>query len=387
MTGSTHMNPYPTDPYQNKGELPDPFRCPGGARVDTRDAWSACGRSWADLVVGLEYGGMPPAAESVQPEPLCRAGVRRFPGGPHLWSYRLHCLGGERPISFGVRILFPETKDPIPAIINGDGCWWYLTEAIASKVVESGCALVMFNRTELAEDLGDIPADDKTRRRGGLYDVYPGRTFGALSAWAWGYHRCVDLLESLPFIDTSRLAVTGHSRGGKTVLVAGVTDERISLVNDNGSCAGGSASFRYVGNGGETLNIVNVFPSWFGPGIREYVGREEDVPFDQHCLLAAVAPRPLLLTYALDDRWSNPEGMVQSAWAAGEVYRYLGHADDFAFHLRPGGHEHGAADWDVLLDYINWKWRGGEPRAAYNKHPYAHMKPGFTWAAPESSAT
>ena len=95
-----------------------------------------------------------------------------------------------------------------------------------------------------------------------------------------------------------------------------------------------------------------MFPSWFGPGLHPYLAREGELPFDQHCLLAALAPRPLLLTYALDDRWSNPEGMVQCAWAAGEAYRFLGRPDNLAFHLRPGGHSHSAEDWAVLLDFI-----------------------------------
>jgi hypothetical protein len=111
---------------------------------------------------------------------------------------------------------------------------------------------------------------------------------------------------------------------GEVRLVAGATDERIMLINDNASCAGGSAAFRYVGDGGETIDIINAFPSWFGTGLRPYLEREEDIPFDQHCLLASMAPRPLLLTYALDDRWSNPEGKVQCAWAAGILMESTG---------------------------------------------------------------
>ena len=357
---------------------------PDGGRVSTRETWPGRSRAWKDMILEMEYGGLPPNPEKVEIEFLCHSGVSCWPEVPRLWSYRVHCHGGARSFSFCVKLLFPCTPGPFPAIINGDGCWWYLSEAVARRVVASGCALVMFNRTEMAEDLGYANVPDKNRRIGGLYDVYPGRPFGALSAWAWGCHRCVDLLHELPFIDTGRIAVTGHSRGGKTALVAGMTDERIALVNDNASCAGGSAAFRYVGDGGETLNIVNVFPSWFGPGLKTYLGREGDLPFDQHCLLASIAPRPLLLTYARDDRWSNPEGMVQCAWAAGEVYRFLGAPDNLAFHLRKGGHSHAIEDWHVLLDFIAWKWQGGKPGAAYGRHPYAHLLPAFSWKAPDA---
>ncbi len=376
------MKQYPTEPIVNKGNLPDPFAFPGAPRILSREEWPGCSAAWRDLILDMEYGGMPPKPESVEVETLSHSHVWHWPGAPKLWSYRVHCRGGARAFSFCVKILFPSTPGPFPAIVNGDGCWWYLSEDMLRGALDRGCAVVLFNRTEMVEDLGYVEVPDKHTRSGGLYEVYPGLTFGAVAAWAWGYHRCVDLLAGLPFIDQARIAVTGHSRGGKTTLVAGATDDRITLVNDNASCAGGSAVFRYVGNGGETLDIINAYPSWFGTGLKPYLGREGDLPFDQHCLLAAIAPRPLLLTYAGDDRWSNPEGMVQCAWASGEVYRFLGCPENLAFHLRPGAHSHSLEDWKVLLDFIGWKWSGTPPTAPYNAHPYEHLQPAFAWKAP-----
>ncbi len=380
----TAENPYPTNPAVNKGTLPNPFTPPNGVPITTAADWPAAAQAWRDLIVEMEYGGLPPQPTDVEIEILCRSQTRHWPQAPMLWSFRIHCHGGAKPFSFCGQLLFPQTDHPLPVIINGDSCWWYLTDDIVQRVVASGCALLLFNRTEIVEDLGYDGVPDKHKRSGGLYDVYPGQSFGAIAAWAWGYHRCVDLLLQLPFIDAGRIAIAGHSRGGKTVLVAGATDERIGLVNDNGSCAGGSATFRYVGHGGETLDIINVFPSWFGPGLRPYLNQEEQIPFDQHCLLAAIAPRPLLLTYALDDRWSNPEGMVQCAWATGEVYRFLNATEQFAFHLRPGGHAHAAADWEVLLDFVGWHWGGKRPLMLYNQHPYGHLRPAFSWQAPSN---
>jgi hypothetical protein len=385
MTEPGERNEYPTEPIVNRGGLPDPFALPDGGRVRNREEWSARADAWRDLILDMEYGGMPPPPEAIEVETLAHSAIRRWPDTPHLWTYRITCHGGTRDISFCVRILFPNADGPFPAIVNGDGCWSYISDDVSRRVVGSGFALITFNRTEMAEDLGYQGVPDPTQRKGGLYDVYPGRTFGALAAWAWGYHRCVDLLYQLPFIDKTRIAVTGHSRGGKTVLLAAATDSRITLVNDNASGAGGSAACRYVGHGGETLNILNVFPSWFGPGLKPYLGREGEIPFDQHCLLAAIAPRPLLLTYALNDRWSNPEGMVQCSWATGQVYRFLGSPDHLAFHLRPGTHSHATEDWEVLLDFIGWKWRGMPPSAPYNKHPYAHLRRAFAWKAPEDA--
>lgn len=367
-----------------KGDLPDLFMKPENERIASKEEWTEQSLFWRNLVLETEYGGLPPQPDTIDIESLCRSAVRHWSDMPNLWSYRVFCHGGKSTFSFCVKILFPNTPGLFPAIIHGDGCWWSISDQVAQQVLKSGCALVMFNRTEMAEDLGYHDVPEKNQRKGGLYDVYPGQNFGALSAWAWGYHRCVDLLYELPFIDKQRIAATGHSRGGKTVLVAGMTDERITLINDNASGSGGSAAFRYIGAGGETLNIINVFPSWFGPGLQSYLDREEDLPFDQHCLLASIAPRPLLSTYALDDRWSNPEGMVQCNRAAAEVYGFLEVQDNIAFHLRSGDHAHSPEDWDVLLDFIAWRWQGKKPESNFNNHPYNNLTPAFSWNAPNS---
>ena len=397
--GINSENPYPTTPRLVKGELQDLFVMPDGSRLARRKDWSRRAEAWRDLVLDIEYGGMPPAPERIEVEDLCHAGNPWWKDEPRLLSYRITCHGGDKPLAFCVKVIFPANrKGPFPAVIHGDGCWWNITDAVGQLVMENNCALVLFNRTEIVADLGygeiwnrrDVAeamgygdSPDKTRRVGGLYELYPDHTFGAIAAWAWGFHRCVDLIESLPFIDASRIAVTGHSRGGKTALVAGVTDERIGIVNDAASCAGGSSAYRYVGHGGETLEIVDAYPTWFGPKIQDYLGREEDLPFDQHCLLAAIAPRPLLMTYALDDRWSNPEGMVQAFWAGREVYRFVGFPDRIAFNLRLGEHLHSLEDWRVLMDFANWHWHGLAPMHSYNEHPYTHLVPAFSWKAPE----
>ncbi len=368
-------------PFQSRGELPDPFLTATGQRISTHSEWLTQAESWRCLIVDIGYGGLPPKPEGITIETLCLSVARNFPGTPKVHSFRVHCQGGQTPFSFCVQIICPSSESPSPTVICGDGCWRYVTDEVICHVLESGCALALFNRTEFAEDLG-YAAADKHRRKGGLYDAYPDASFGAISAWAWGYHRCVDLLVELPFIDRKRLAVSGHSRGGKTVLLAAATDDRISLINDNASGAGGSATFRYVGDGGETLEILSEFPSWFGTGLLPFIGREEEIPYDQHCLLATIAPRPILFTYALDDRWSNPEGMIQSVWATNEVYQFLDAPQNLAFHLREGDHQHGLEDWRVFMEFLSWHWFQTSPATHFNLHPYHQLKPFFSWRGP-----
>jgi hypothetical protein len=370
-----------TDP----GGLPDPFAWPDGQRVGSPQAWPERARAWVDEIVATAYGGLPPAPERIAIETLCDGRARRLPGSPRSLSYRVRALGGVQEVILGVKLLVPDADGPVPAIAYGDGCWWNLGDVAVGRILERGLALALFDRTEVAADVPSAPGTPPPRR-GGLYEAYPGGTFGAIAAWAWGYQRCVDLLVALPWIDPRRIAVTGFSRGGKAALVAGATDARVGLVHDHASGAGGSAAYRFVGEGGETIEIVDRFPAWFGPGLRAYVGREVDLPFDQHCLLAAIAPRPRLSTSATHDLWANPEGMVLCARAAAEVYRYLGHPSAAAFHLRPGEHAHTADDWSVLLDFIDAQWRGQAPRLSYGEHGYAPTASAFPWRVPADAA-
>src|SRR5207244_1529508 len=107
----------------------------------------------------------------------------------------------------------------------------HVSDDTLKQIITRGYALAEFNRLELAPDLPG--------RTGLIYDAYPNADFGALAAWSWGYHRCVDFLCTLDYIDKSKIAIVGSSRGGKCALFAGATDTRIALTNANASGAGG----------------------------------------------------------------------------------------------------------------------------------------------------
>ena len=356
-------------------DLPDLFAWPDGRGVETPAEWTARARAWGDLIVGVAYGGLPPAPDGMAVELRSEARVHRLPGAPRLLALRLRPRVGGGESAFAVRLLLPEAPGPVPAIAYGDGCWWNLDDATLTRFADQRVALAIFDRTEVAPDAGRIAGrvaegEAPPARRGGLFDLLPGATFGALSAWAWAFHRVVDLLRRVSEVDAERIGVTGFSRGGKAALVAGASDERIALVHAHASGAGGAAPFRVLGEGAETLDVVRAFPTWFGPRLRGFLGRERELPFDQHALLAAVAPRGLLLTCGADDHWANPAGMVQAARAAGEAYRLLGEPGAPWLALREGGHAHTAADWQLLLDVVAWRWQGGpEPDALVGPGP------------------
>ena len=310
------------------------------------EEWRERRRAILAELVDLEYGGMPPAPESVRVEQL------QHP----INALSMKVYINER-FNFMMQVFKPKPLEEgrkYPVILAGDGCYRTCNDEVIDNAVARGYVVAKFNRVEFANDLLR-----EHRRVGGIYDLYPDSTFGAISAWAWGYSRAMDALETLSFIDTANVAITGHSRGGKTVLLAGAVDERFAVVNPNGSGCGGGGCFRYRTEprdgkrGNERLEeIMRGLAYWFGPKLKEYIGRDTELPFDQHFLKACVAPRKLLETNGRDDTWANPKGAYLTHEAAKEVWELYGVPENIAYRLREGDHAHLPCDFDALLAFI-----------------------------------
>ena len=136
--------------------------------------------------------------------------------------------------------------------------------------------------------------------------------------------RCVDYLETQPFADKSKLIAVGHSRLGKTALVAGAFDERFALTAPAGSGCGGTGAYRFNGKkrgGKEGLEeATKNYPQWFGPHLREFAGQVEKLPFDQHWLMALIAPRLFIAAeQAAGDGATNGKALAQAYLAARPV--------------------------------------------------------------------
>ena len=163
---------------------------------------------------------------------------------------------------------------------------------------------------------GDVAEDRMGGEKTGIFaEMNCARTddsWGVLSAWAWAASKVADYLVRDERFDKNRLAVVGHSRGGKTALLAGVTDERFYL--SISSCSGNSGTALSRKNKGETIeSIVKRFPYWFCENYKKYAGKEDLLPFDQHHLLALLAPRKCYVTSATSDAWADPSGELLSA--------------------------------------------------------------------------
>ncbi|HSH94606.1 MAG TPA: DUF5060 domain-containing protein, partial [Roseimicrobium sp.] len=220
----------------------------------------------------------------------------------------------------------------------------------------------------------------------------PSNDCATIAAWAWGLQRAVDYLVTTPDIDQHRIVVTGHSRLGKAALVAAAFDERIALAIPHQAGSGGSAPSRTWikapaapeapptpagAKKPETVRQINEkFPHWFNARFKEFDDQPDRLPFDQNCLVALCAPRPVLFSNGRADTWINPAGQFEVLRAAAPVYRLLG-AGDFSattlpadgqmidgalgFFIRPGGHSLRPEDWKAFLDFAD-KRLGTSPK-------------------------
>lgn len=189
----------------------------------------------------------------------------------------------------------------------------------------------------------------------------------ALGAWAWGSSRIADWVQRQPWANASQLAIIGHSRQGKAALWAGAQDERFQVViSNNSGCGGAALSKRAYG---ETIGrITSTFPHWFCPAFSRYAENEQALPFDQHELLALMAPRHLYVASAEDDRWADPRGEFLAAQAIAPVYALYGlkgiedatmpaiHQpiqNQVAYHIRSGKHDVTSYDWHRYMDFCD----------------------------------
>jgi hypothetical protein len=234
------------------------------------------------------------------------------------------------------------------------------------KIIDRGYGLV-------TAFYGDIDLDKNDGFKDGIHGAVEssekrdGSSWGSIAAWVWGLSRGLDFLETYEPVDGSKVVAFGHSRLGKTSLWAGATDERFAgVISNNSGCGGAALSRRAFG---ETVGRINKsFPHWFCENFHAYGKRENELPFDQHQLVALMAPRPVYIASAQDDQWADPKGEFPSAKHADPVYRLLGKdgldqeempkvdqpvGKTIRYHMRSGKHDVKAYDWEQYLKMMD----------------------------------
>jgi hypothetical protein len=386
-------------------ELPDPLAMFDGSPVATAADWQARRREeLKELFEHYMYGRSPERPEKVTGRVLFEdraalggQGVLReveVSFGPADWPKMYLLIAtpqGDGPFpcfvgaNFGGNHLFTDhpqvrlpqvwTPERYPGVVGnratdaGRGAQsdvWPLAE-----IVRRGYATATFYCGDVQPDRPDAPEGMRAvwaKTAGAQPD--DGDQTATIMTWAWGIGRAVDYLATDKSIDRQRIAAVGHSRLGKTALVAGAFDDRIALTVANQAGCGGSGPSRHADERAETVQrITRAFPHWFCRNFTEFAADPSRLPFDQHSLVALCAPRPVLFTAAADDLWANPAGQFQVLRAASPVYELLGVkgleaaamprpdwplvASRLGYWIRSGEHAMSPADWKTYLDFAD----------------------------------
>lgn len=240
----------------------------------------------------------------------------------------------------------------------------------AEMLIDSGYAVAAF-------DGNDLAPDNKTTFANGALQLYPEQITAdngmrAVGAWGWGASRVMDYFEKDVGIDAKKVALVGHSRGGKASLWAAAQDQRFALCISN--CSGNSGAALARRQFGERISRINTsFPHWFTTNYKKYNDHEDLLPVDQHMLIALIAPRPVYVTNASKDLWADPKGTFLSLKNAEKAYSLYGMKSNLpanspeinspiiqsplAYHIREGEHELMAYDWNNFIKFANYHYK------------------------------
>jgi hypothetical protein len=388
-----------------QSQMPDPLVLMNGHRVTSKEQWTGERRPELKALFGhYMYGSLPPKPTQVEAR-LSGRHADFLDGKATLKLLTLETGSGNAPqidlmlvvpnqrqsrapvflaMNFcGNQALTDDSRVPlarswVPAFCKGctnnsatessrgaQAADWPLAE-----IVRRGYALAAFYSGDIDPDRADVSEGVYAWQAQGDADKNTAANRGTLSAWAWGFQRCVDYLVTDPDLDAHRIAAVGHSRNGKAALLAAAFDERIGIAFPHQAGCGGSAPSR--GKIGESVKAINDrFPHWFNAEFKQFNDAPERLPFDQNGLVALCAPRAVLFSAAQEDQWANPAGQFEVLQGADPVYRMLGveglstHqmplvrqlvSSRLGYYIREGKHSMTADDWRIFMDFADKRW-------------------------------
>lgn len=358
--------------------LPDPLMSANGRKVSNAGQWTETRRDEVLELFRENVFGRVPSGSYDKSFTIVSKDAKAIGGLATLKMVDIKISKGEKSLVIHLTLFTPNTGKPSPVLLlidnrgpnNTDPSrqkkseFWPVEQAIAR-----GYAMAVFYNADLDPD----NFDDFKNGIHAILDngIRKSDSWGTLAAWAWGASRCMDYFETDKDTDSKRVAVIGHSRGGKTALWAGAEDQRFSLVISNESGCGGAAPARR--RYGETVSIINTaFPHWFCLNYRKYNDNEDEMPVDMHMLLGLIAPRSLYVACADEDLWGDPAGSYISLQHSLPVFNLFKPASflppvippldtpvsggKVGFHIRSGAHNMLLKDWNWFMDFADKQW-------------------------------
>ena len=356
--------------------LPDPLLCENGQRVTTPGEWEKHRRpELLNILKTYMYGHAP-----MLKAPLCfrvdsldtafqyESGKRQKQYTRKIVTLYLTRKDELGPLVHAEVITPNEAQSPVPVFMMFGGKRM-AGDFPSKRLLDRGYGVAVLNTTEAV-------ADGMDAFKKGLIPAYydEGQTYrrpdewGCLAAWAWEASRLLDYLQTDPLVNSRQVSILGHSRMGKAALWTAVQDERFAIAFPvNSGCGGGALSRRMIG---ETVWAMNDrFPYWVCDNFQQFNMREQYMPFDQHSVIALMAPRPVYLATGQDDSWADPLGEFLAGKAAEPVYALYGlpgigcekqpavdvamNQGSIAYHIRTGGHAILDYDWERFLEFAD----------------------------------
>lgn len=380
--------------------LPDPLMMNDGTKVETADQWSARRAELYELFAREMFGQTPDLPVTVD-FTIAEDNSDAFEGKVRRRQIDVTLSRNDRSLTVRLLVYTPaNSSQPVPTFLglnfNGNHTIESdpaiaITTAWVSNSNDSGAKDNRASETGRGSASRRWPIAEICEQGFGVATAYYGEldpdfddgftngvhplldesvesrnkaSWGSIAGWAWGLSRLLDVLEKLDQIEGTQVMVVGHSRLGKTALWAGASDPRFAMVVSNNSGCGGAAISRR--RFGETVARINTaFPHWFNDNYLAYNDKEDTATFDQHELIALIAPRPVLITSASEDLWADPKGEFLSGVGAESVYRLLGtngiattepptageaiHSR-IGYRMRSGPHDMLLEDWQACME-------------------------------------
>jgi len=371
-------------------DLPPLLVSSEGQKIETAEAWKTVRRPQImSLFSNLVYGRVPAPESPIKTEFAVKKTDPDFMGGKATRKDVLIRFSNDKGrVEMLILVFVPnQSAKPVPAFMkhsfNNTRSGDFEAHPLRPGRLRNGWPLGEFFKRGyafVAVYQQDLVGHNEVQFLRGIHPLFykKGQSFpkahewGVLSAVAWGAMRAMDYLETDSDIDSKRVAIMGHSKMGKATLWTAAQDERFALAISAQSGCAGAALWRR--RSGETLRkMVTRFPYWLCRNAWKFVDREDDLPVDQHMLLACIAPRPVYIHSGVKDTWADGRGEYLSAYHASEVYRLLGLkgltsetsppvgtaiiASDVGYHIRQGGHSIETYDWARFLDFADYHFK------------------------------
>lgn len=347
--------------------VPDLLTQHDGHPVVTPQDWAARRKEILDILSREIYGFSPPVLAPTTGRVISQKS-KCASGHAILERVEITAATQKGQYTFPMNFFFPTApgKHPLFVLVNfrPDAYDMYYP---LEELIDRGYALAVLYYQDITTDDADFT--------NGLAAHFPrpqdGTGFGKISLWAWAASRALDYLLTRPEIDPARTAVIGHSRLGKTALWCAAQDERFRFGFSNDSGCAGAALEKIKHEGAETTAFITQrFPYWFCENYFRYAEKPEAMPFDQHFLVAAIAPRFVGIGSATKDLWADPVSeqlcclAASPAWEALGLKGYVGpqtpakageHFGEghVGYHLRDGIHFLGRGDWLAYMDFMD----------------------------------